>query len=162
MLHQTAKGGGRSLVIDRVHTSSQGFRRWKRAPCFGDAASGPLIAQWPVMQAQSRPALSLGDGFTFDGQGELIHQARVEGSTLGEQILGVLGVLHFGWFGGWPIKVACGLLGAGLTAVTASGVAVWLARRRDKGRPALGLLAILSPLSPSLAPVASGPATART
>lgn len=114
------------------------------------------------MQAQSRPALSLGDGFTFDGQGELIHQARVEASTLGEQILGVLVVLHFGWFGGWPIKVADGLLGAGRTAVTASSVAVWLARRRDKGRPALGLLAILSTLSPSLAPVAGGPATART
>ncbi|WP_293408780.1 hypothetical protein [Phenylobacterium sp.] len=91
-----------------------------------------------------------------------MHQARVEGSTLGEQILGVLVVLHFGWFGGWPIKVAYGLLGAGRTAVTAPSVAIWLARRRDKGRPALGLLAILSPLSPSLAPVASGPATART
>lgn len=115
------------------------------------------------MQAQSRPALSLGDGFTFDGQGELIHQARVEGSTLGEQILGVLGVLHFGWFGGWPIKVAYGLLGAGLTAVTASGVAIWRpSPRQGAPRPALGLLAILSPLSPSLAPVASGPATART
>ena len=29
-----------------------------------------------------------------------------------------------------------GVLGAGLTAVTSSGVAIWLARRRDKGRPA--------------------------
>ena len=44
--------------------------------------------------------------------------------------------LHFGWFGGWPVKVAYFLLGLGLTAVTASGVAIWLARRRDKGRPA--------------------------
>ena len=86
--------------------------------------------------ARQPDRLSLGDNFTFDGQGELIHQARVEGATMGEQILGVLGVLHFGWFGGWPIKVAYGLLGAGLTAVTSSGVAIWLARRRDKGRPA--------------------------
>jgi hypothetical protein len=44
--------------------------------------------------------------------------------------------LHFGWFGGWPIKVAYFLLGLGLTSVTSSGVAIWLARRRDKGRPA--------------------------
>lgn len=86
--------------------------------------------------ARQPDRLSLGDNFTFDGQGQLIHTARVDQSTLGEQVLGVLGVLHFGWFGGWPIKVAYGLLGAGLTTVTSSGVAIWLARRRDKGRPA--------------------------
>ncbi len=89
-----------------------------------------------LIVARQPDRLSLGDNFTFDGQGELLHAARVRGSTLGERILGVLGVLHFGWFGGWPIKVAYGLLGAGLTTVTSSGVAIWLARRRDKGRPA--------------------------
>lgn len=86
--------------------------------------------------ARQPDRLSLGDNFTFDGKGQLIHAAKVAESTMGEQVLGVLGVLHFGWFGGWPIKVAYGLLGAGLTAVTTSGVAIWLARRRDKGRPA--------------------------
>jgi uncharacterized iron-regulated membrane protein len=55
---------------------------------------------------------------------------------LGASINNALGQAHFGWFGGLPIKIAYVLLGAGLTAVTASGVAIWLARRRDKGRPA--------------------------
>jgi hypothetical protein len=55
---------------------------------------------------------------------------------MGERVFNVLAVLHFGWFGGWPIKIAYGLLGLGLTSVTSSGVAIWLARRRDKGRPA--------------------------
>lgn len=89
-----------------------------------------------LMLARQPDRLTTGDSFSFNGQGELTHESRSDTNTLGERILGVLGVLHFGWFGGWPIKVAYGLLGAGLTAVTSSGVAIWLARRRDKGRPA--------------------------
>jgi hypothetical protein len=34
------------------------------------------------------------------------------------------------------VKIAYGLLGLALTVVTHSGVVIWLARRRDKGRPA--------------------------
>ena len=52
------------------------------------------------------------------------------------KVLASMTPLHFGWFGGWPVKVAYFLLGLGLTSVTSSGVAIWLARRRDKGRPA--------------------------
>ena len=47
-----------------------------------------------------------------------------------------LSPLHFGWFGGLTIKLIYGLLGLALTVVTHSGVTIWLARRRDKGRPA--------------------------
>jgi hypothetical protein len=59
-----------------------------------------------------------------------------ESGSLGLRVLSAMTPLHFGWFGGWPVKIAYLLLGLGLTAVTASGVAIWLARRRDKGRPA--------------------------
>ena len=89
-----------------------------------------------LITARREDRLTPGDNFMFDNQGRQIHASISDENTLGERILGVLGVLHFGWFGGWPIKVAYGLLGAGLTAVTSSGVAIWLARRRDKGRPA--------------------------
>ena len=41
-----------------------------------------------------------------------------------------------GWFGGMPVKILYGVLGLALTIVTHSGVTIWLARRRDKGRPA--------------------------
>ena len=47
-------------------------------------------------------------------------------------------MLHFGWFAGLPVKIAYLLLGFALCAVTWSGVTIWLARRRDKGRPAPG------------------------
>ena len=42
--------------------------------------------------------------------------------------------LHYGWFGGWFVKLAYGALGAALTIVAATGVNIWLARWSDKGR----------------------------
>ncbi len=90
-----------------------------------------------VMIYAERPRqLSFGDSFTFNGAGELTSSQILQESSLGLNVLQAVSVLHFGWFGGWAIKIAYVLLGLGLTAVTSSGVAIWLARRRDKGRPA--------------------------
>lgn len=92
-----------------------------------------------ILITASRPhRLSRGDNFYFDGAGDLVRTDRLDEATLGEQIFGVLAPLHFGWFGGGLIKIAYAILGLGVTIVTASGVSVWLARRRDKGRPAPG------------------------
>jgi uncharacterized iron-regulated membrane protein len=115
--------------------------------------------------------LSAGENYVFDGVGRPLLETPMGGETLGAQIIQAIGQLHFGWFGGWPIKLAYAVLGAGLTVVTTSGVAIWLARRRDKGRPApmweriwiatvwsqplaFGLSAALS-FVPSIPPVAS-------
>ena len=80
--------------------------------------------------------LSRGEIHVIDGQAKLLGQVGYENGNLGLKVLSAMTPLHFGWFGGWPVKVAYLLLGFGLTAVTSSGVAIWLARRRDKGRPA--------------------------
>ncbi|MCG2841776.1 PepSY domain-containing protein [Sandaracinobacter sp. RS1-74] len=74
--------------------------------------------------------------FAFDREGSLYHSSKAEDSNLGEKILGSLGPLHFGWFAGYTVKIAYGILGLGLTYLAAGGVHIWLARRRDKGRPA--------------------------
>lgn len=78
------------------------------------------------------------DTFAFDRDGTLIQAKRAADNNLGEDILGSIGQLHFGWFGGGIVKIAYGLLGIGLTYLAASGVTIWLARRRDKGRAAPG------------------------
>jgi uncharacterized iron-regulated membrane protein len=80
--------------------------------------------------------LSRGETYVIDGQGRLLGAVGYETGNLGLKVLSSMTPLHFGWFGGWPVKVAYLLLGLGLTSVTSSGVAIWLARRRDKGRPA--------------------------
>jgi uncharacterized iron-regulated membrane protein len=79
------------------------------------------------------------DALAFDREGRLYHASPARENNLGEKILGALGLLHFGWFGGGIVKIAYGLLGLGLTYLAAGGVFIWLARRRDKDRPAPGL-----------------------
>lgn len=80
--------------------------------------------------------LSRGETVVVDGDGRVRGEVGYESGSIGMKVLASMTPLHFGWFGGWPVKIAYFLLGLGLTAVTSSGVAIWLARRRDKGRPA--------------------------
>lgn len=80
--------------------------------------------------------ISRGDSYTFDRTGKPLSETGKGSENLGASIIQALSTLHFGWFGGWPVKFAYAILGAGLTVVTTSGVAIWLARRRAKGRPA--------------------------
>ncbi|MDX2205844.1 MAG: PepSY-associated TM helix domain-containing protein [Hyphomicrobiaceae bacterium] len=80
--------------------------------------------------------LALGNAYYFDGQGRLLGDGGYETGSIGRQILAALAPLHFGWFGGSPVKIVYGLLGLALTVITHSGVVIWLARRRDAGRPA--------------------------
>lgn len=83
--------------------------------------------------------LSNVDAFAFDRSGKLYHAKKAADGNLGESILGAIGKLHFGWFGGGAIKVVYALLGLGLTYLAAGGVTIWLARRRDKRNPSPGL-----------------------
>jgi uncharacterized iron-regulated membrane protein len=80
--------------------------------------------------------VATGNTYYFRGDGTPIGDGGLETGTVGQQILGVLQPLHFGWFGGFPVKIAYGVLGLALAVITHTGVTIWLARRRDKGRPA--------------------------
>lgn len=94
-------------------------------------------AMFEVEDGSSR--LASADSYAFDRNGKLYYEHQATDNNVGQQILGSLGLLHFGWFGGGVIKIAYGLLGIGLAYLAAGGVHIWLARRRDKGRPAPGL-----------------------
>lgn len=94
------------------------------------------MGQAVLVNASQPNRLVAADAFYFDGKGQLLDASQTTETNLGEKILGSLGPLHFGWYGGILLKIAYGLLGLALTSVTSSGVAIWLARRRDKGRPA--------------------------
>ncbi|GLK45657.1 MULTISPECIES: PepSY-associated TM helix domain-containing protein [Novosphingobium] len=76
------------------------------------------------------------DEVQFDAQGAAIHEEHPKDMVVGTRVLSGIGQLHFGWFGGPVVRVAYGLLGLALCVVTSSGVTIWLARRRDRGRPA--------------------------
>jgi uncharacterized iron-regulated membrane protein len=78
------------------------------------------------------------DAVAFDRSGAAYHVSRSADNNLGQAIIGSLGSLHFGWFGGGWIRIAYGLLGLAMTYLAAGGVLIWLARRRAKNRPAPG------------------------
>ena len=80
--------------------------------------------------------LALSNSYYFKGDGTPLGDGGLETGSFGQQVLGAIQALHFGWFGGMPVKILYGVLGLALTIVTHSGVTIWLARRRDKGRPA--------------------------
>ncbi len=79
--------------------------------------------------------LAFGNAYYFDGAGRLLGDGGLETGSVGQQILGALQPVHYGWFGSLGTKLIYGALGLALVVVTQSGVAIWLARRRGKGRP---------------------------
>lgn len=74
--------------------------------------------------------------YVFDAGGRQTGRLGLSDDGLGKQVYASSYPLHFGSFGGLPVKLAYGLLGVGLCVITASGVTVWLSRRRDRGLPA--------------------------
>jgi uncharacterized iron-regulated membrane protein len=73
------------------------------------------------------------DTTSFDAAGRVLKDQHPHDLAAGTRILGGIGQLHFGWYGGLPVRVIYGLLGLALCVVTSSGVTIWLARRRDRG-----------------------------
>ncbi len=76
------------------------------------------------------------DSYAFRRDATIYNAQKATDNNLGEDLLGGMGQVHFGWFGGGIVKIVYFALGLGLTYLAASGVHIWLARRRDKGRPA--------------------------
>ncbi|WP_431469377.1 PepSY-associated TM helix domain-containing protein [Sphingosinithalassobacter sp. LHW66-3] len=91
-----------------------------------------------VLSYRDDRVLAGGAEYGFARDGEQYYAKSLPEATTGERIQGSLGPLHFGWFGGPIIKIVYFILGLGMTYLAVGGVNIWLARRRDKGRPAPG------------------------
>jgi uncharacterized iron-regulated membrane protein len=62
--------------------------------------------------------LAMSNAYYFNGNAKPMGDGGLETGTIGQQILGALQPLHFGWFGGFPVKIIYGLLGLAITVVT--------------------------------------------
>ena len=62
----------------------------------------------------------------------------ISGET-GQQVAASIYSLHFGNYGGVPVKLAYLALGLLLCLICSCGLRIWLLRRRQRGRPAPGL-----------------------
>lgn len=80
--------------------------------------------------------LATGELFYYDSTGAFLESPGATDGSLGAQTFAAMAPLHFGWFGGYWVKFAYLVFGAASTLVTATGVSIWMARRREQGRPA--------------------------
>ena len=89
--------------------------------------------------AQHPDRLIFGDYYFFNSQGELTGNTGLSDGAIGQQVFASLYTLHFGSFGGLGVKLAYGLLGLLASVMMASGLNIWLIKRRQSGaaHPAL-------------------------
>ncbi|MEX0740778.1 MAG: PepSY-associated TM helix domain-containing protein [Pseudohongiella sp.] len=72
----------------------------------------------------------------YDADGNYLRAVGGAAASVGGQMQASLYRLHFGHFGGMPVKIIFLLLGTALCIVTATGVNIWLAKRRQRKLPA--------------------------
>ncbi|HEX7873324.1 MAG TPA: PepSY-associated TM helix domain-containing protein [Sphingobium sp.] len=94
----------------------------------------PLTAGQHVQIMTIHPnRLIFGEYYMFDARGRLESKAGLSDGAMGQQAAASAYNLHFGNYGGLPVKVAYALFGLALSAMTATGVSIWLAKRRRRG-----------------------------
>lgn len=94
----------------------------------------PLTAgQHVQIVAKHAQRLIFGEYYEFDGNGRFMHTVGLADGELGQQAAASNYDLHFGNFGGLPVKILYFLLGAGLSVVCATGTYIWLGKRRRRG-----------------------------
>lgn len=80
-----------------------------------------------------------GDYYHFDRTGALTYNTGLSDGAVGQQVFASLYSLHFGSFGGLPVKLAYGMLGILACVLVATGGNIWLIKRRQhkSAHPAL-------------------------
>lgn len=77
--------------------------------------------------------LIFGEYYAFDAAGNFEGATGLADGDIGQQAAASVYNLHFGNFGGLPVKIAYFVFGMMLTVVSATGVYIWLGKRRRRG-----------------------------
>ncbi|OYW83394.1 MAG: hypothetical protein B7Z26_00660 [Asticcacaulis sp. 32-58-5] len=83
--------------------------------------------------------LVYGETWRFDADGNLVGSHNMSDGPAGRQVAASVYSLHFGDFGGQPVKFVYAVLGLALTVMIAAGMDIWLVKSASKGRPRPGL-----------------------
>lgn len=77
--------------------------------------------------------LIFGEYYEFGPAGDFEKTAGLADGDLGQQAAASTYNLHFGNYGGLPVKIAYVIFGFALTAICATGTYIWLGKRRRRG-----------------------------
>lgn len=78
--------------------------------------------------------LIFGEYYNFNAAGAFEGTTGMADGTLGQQIAGSVYNVHFGNWGGPAVKLAYFVFGLALSAIIASGLNIYFARQRERGR----------------------------
>jgi len=85
--------------------------------------------------AQHTDRLIFGDYYNFSAKGDYEGNVGMSDGAAGQQLVASAYRLHFGSFGGLPVKLAYGVFGLLLGYIIVTGMTIYTARRRDAARP---------------------------
>ncbi|MEM8771318.1 MAG: PepSY-associated TM helix domain-containing protein [Pseudomonadota bacterium] len=86
--------------------------------------------------AEHPERLIFGDYYNFDAGGAFVENVGMADGHIGQQVAASAYRLHFGSFGGMPIKAAYALFGLALAAIIAAGMNIYFLKRRERARAA--------------------------
>ncbi|MEE4209914.1 MAG: PepSY-associated TM helix domain-containing protein [Parvularcula sp.] len=79
--------------------------------------------------------LSMRSSDIYRNTGEFLEKFGGKGSEAGARIFGAVQPLHYGTFGGYPIKLLYFVLALALTYITSTGMMIWFKRKMQQGQP---------------------------
>lgn len=95
--------------------------------------------QYLQIMAEHPRRLIYAEKYNFTGDGEFIDTVGSADGTIGQQVADSVYKVHFGQFGGLPVKLAFGIFGICLLYIITSGLRIYFLKRRNKGRGAPAL-----------------------
>lgn len=79
--------------------------------------------------------LSMRTSDIYRNTGEFLEKFGGSGSPTGARAFGMVQPLHYGTFGGYPIKLLYFVLSLALTYITSTGMMIWFKRKMQQGQP---------------------------
>ncbi|MEL7709201.1 PepSY-associated TM helix domain-containing protein [Citromicrobium bathyomarinum] len=92
------------------------------------------VGQHVQVIAEHPRRLIFGEYYAFSAGGEFRGTVGLADGTVGQQVAASMYNLHFGNFGGLPVKIAYVLFGLALTVVVATGTFIWFDKRERRGQ----------------------------
>ena len=78
--------------------------------------------------------LSMRTSDIYRNSGEFLEKFGGSGSPAGARVFGMVQPLHYGTFGGYPIKALYFVLSLALTYITSTGMMIWFKRKKQQGQ----------------------------
>lgn len=92
------------------------------------------VGQFMQVYAQHKQRLIYAEKYNFDGAGDFIGTVGSSDGHMGQQLYDSIYKVHFGSFGGWPVKLAFVVFGLCLLNIITAGMNIYFIKRRAKGR----------------------------